>query len=298
MAGGLSANPVWWVGLGLCGLGVGIIGGMFGVGGNFLLIPLLNVVFGVPIDIAVGTSLCQIIGTGVAALRRHQRLKQGEIKVDWIMIAGSLMGAQAGAVTLAHLSASGTTHVFGHAIPVVKLWISLIYIGLLSFVALWMIADSKSRGSDAPLRVGPLAKLPLPPFTELPNSERRAPVFVLAYLGLMLGYLSGLVGMGGGVVLMPILIYGFGMRVRMAAGTGILALVASAVAGTYAHARLGHVNLPLAMILLMGSTVGASIGATLTQRIDGRRLRGLFGYLVLITALGVLWDLWRVINRG
>ena len=71
----------------------------------------------------------------------------------------------------------------------------------------------------------------MPP-TSLPTAERRVSIFVIAWLGLLLGFLSGLVGMGGGVVLMPILIYGLGVRMRIAAGTGILALVASAVAGT------------------------------------------------------------------
>jgi uncharacterized membrane protein YfcA len=79
----------------------------------------------------------------------------------------------------------------------------------------------------------------------------------------------------------------------MAAGTGILALVASAVAGTWAHARLGNVDLRIAMMLLIGSTFGAAFGATLTSSMDGRRLRGLFGWLVLLTAAAVLWNLLR-----
>lgn len=292
----LSGSPLWWTGLGLSGLAVGIVGGMFGVGGNFLLIPLLNVGFGVPLDIAVGTGLCQIIGTGVAALRRHQRLKQGEIKVDWLMLAGSLLGARAGAQALQALQGVGRVALWGHMVPAVKLWVSVIYVVLLTAVAGWMIHDARRRSSGAPLHPGPLTRVPLPPFTTLPWSDRRISVLLVAYLGLFLGFLSGFVGMGGGVVLMPILIYGVGFRIRMAAGTGILALVVSAMAGTWAHARLGHVHLGLAMMLLAGSTLGATFGATLTHSMDGRRLRGLFGGLVLLTAGAVLWDLLRVLT--
>src|SRR5438067_1807380 len=134
----LSLNPLWWLGLGLCGLLVGIIGGMFGVGGNFLLIPILYIGFQVPLDIAVGTSLCQIIGTGVAALARHQRLKQGEIKIDWIMLAGGLLGADAGVQLLERISDLGTISVGGHSIAWMRLCISLLYIVVLASVAGWM----------------------------------------------------------------------------------------------------------------------------------------------------------------
>ncbi len=286
-------HPVWWIALAAAGLVVGIIGGMFGVGGNFLLIPVLNIVFGVPADVAVGTSLCQIIGTGVAALRRHRRLKQGEIKIDWIMLMGGILGAHAGASLLFELSNRGTTDVLGHATPTAKLVLSVLYVSILSLVAFWMIRDARMRPTGAPLTPGPLTRIRLPPFTWLPHANRRISILVIAYLGLLLGFLSGLVGMGGGVVLMPILIYGVGVRLRMAAGTGILTLVVSAMAGTWAHARMGHVDLRIAMMLLIGSTIGASAGATLTSRMDGQRLRGLFGCLVLVTALAVLWDLMR-----
>lgn len=292
----LSEYPLWWTGLGLSGLAVGMVGGMFGVGGNFLLIPLLHVAFGVPLNIAVGTSVCQTIGTGVAALRRHQRLKQGEVRIDWLMLAGGLIGAQAGAYLLSLIAGLATLTIWGHTIPAIKFWLSLLYILILSIVAFWMIYDSRVRPANAPLHPGPLTRIPLPPYIDLPNCERRASVLVMAYLGLLLGLLSGLVGMGGGVVLMPILIYGLGMRVRMAAGTGILALVVSALAATGAHAQLGNVHLGLAMMLLAGSTLGANLGASISHNLDGQRLRGLFGFLVLVTAMAVLSDLVRVLT--
>src|SRR5262245_25393729 len=119
----LNGSPFWWTALALLGLLVGVIGGMFGIGGGFLLIAFLNVLFGVPLNIAVGTGLCQVIGTAVAAFRRHRRLRQGEVKIDWIMLAGSLLGVQAGALVLDALSRRGTLVLYGHPIAAVKFWL-------------------------------------------------------------------------------------------------------------------------------------------------------------------------------
>jgi hypothetical protein len=196
------------------------------------------------------------------------------------------------------LAAGVRVLVAGHEVPLIKLVLSCAYVGLLTIVSLWMLLDARRRPANEPILPGPLTRLRVGPVTSLPNSGRVICAIVAAYLGLGLGFLSGLVGMGGGVVLMPVLIDGIGMRVRMAAGTGILVLVASALVGTWAHARLGHVHLGLAMMLLAGSTIGAPLGATITQEMDGRRLRGMFAVLVLMTAAAVAWDLVRVIGSA
>lgn len=285
---------IWWGGLAALGLGVGVVAGMFGIGGGFLLTPLLALLFRVPLPIAVGTGLCQMIGVAVAALIRHARLGQGEVKIDVIMMAGSLLGVGLGARTVTALAALGTITIGGHALPAAKLGLSLGYVALLGGVAAWMLRDARRPVLNPP-PPGPLTRLRLPPYTFLPESSRRISVPLIAYLGLMMGFLSGLLGIGGGVALMPVLLYGIGMRIHTAAGTGILVLLATSLVGTAAHARLGHVHLGMAMMLLVGSTVGAQIGATLTANLDSRRLRGLFAGLVLLTAAVVLWDLLRVL---
>ncbi len=294
---GSGGSPGWWAGLAGLGLLVGLVAGMFGIGGGFLLIPALNVVFGIPLDIAIGTGLCQTIGTAVAAYRRHRRLRQGEVKVDWLMMAGALLGVSAGAATVEYLSTRGVVAIGVYRVAAAKLWISVAYIAVLTVVGLWMIYDARMRPGGVDLPPGPLARVPLPPYTVLPATGHQMSILVLSYLGLGLGFLSGLMGIGGGTVLMPILIYGIGMRLRMAAGTGILLLLSTSVGGTIAHARLGHVHLGLAMVLLAGSTFGAPVGATLTARVSGRRLRALFGTLMLGTAAAVVWDLARAMTR-
>ena len=286
---------IWWALIATLGLVVGLVAGMFGIGGGFLLIPLLNVIFGVPMDVAVGTGLCMTIGTGVAAFRRHQRLKHGEVKIDWVMLGGSLLGVGVGAQTVSYLNQKGLLHIEGHIVPAVQFWIAVAYVVVLCFVSATMIRDARTIQSDELLPPGPIARIQLPPMTTLQAAGRTISLPILAYLGLVVGFLSGLMGLGGGVMMMPILVYGIGMPMKMAAGTGIILLVSTSVAGTIAHAGLGHVHLGLAMVLLAGSTIGAPIGATLTSNLSGPRLRGIFGILVLITAAAVLWNLVRVI---
>jgi uncharacterized protein len=282
---------LWWGGIGLLGLAVGVVGGMFGVGGNFLLIPLLSLGFHVPLPIAVGTSLCQVIGASTASLVRHVRLRQGESIVGWIMMGGALIGSYLGASSLGVLWRMADISVMGQSMPVAKLVLSLTFSLILLLVAVAMAKDVRTRPATTPLGPGPLTRFYLPPMVVLPRSGRTVSVPLIAYLGLTLGFLNGLVGMGGGVILLPVLLYGIGMRIHIAVGTGNLLLVASAVAGTLTHARLGHVHLGLALILLMGSTLGAPLGATIASHADGRRLRALFAGTICVTVIAVLIDL-------
>jgi uncharacterized protein len=289
-------SGLWWLGLALLGIVVGFVAGMFGLGGGFLLIPLLHIAFGIPVEVAVGTGLCMTIGTGIAAFRRHRRLKHGEEKLSWIMLGGALIGVRAGADLVNYLGQYGQVDILGHTAPAVKLWVSAFYIILLGSVSVFMLVDSRRSLFVGPGRIGPLARIAIPPLVDLPVSGLRMSLAVLAYLGLLLGFLSGVMGLGGGVIFMPLLVYGLGMRMKMAAGTGVLVLVATSIAGTAAHAALHHVHLGIAMTLLAGSTIAAPLGASVTGNTPGPRLRCIFGTLVLITAGAVLWDLLRELS--
>jgi uncharacterized protein len=139
---------------------------------------------------------------------------------------------------------------------------------------------------------GPLARIRIPPYIDLPNVQlTRISVPVLVYVGFILGMLSGLMGIGGGVAFMPVLLYGYGLSVRNAAGTGILLMLVTVVTGTILQALHNFVSLPLAMAILVGSSIGSQLGALTTHRLPNRILRLLFAGLVAITVLLILWDL-------
>jgi uncharacterized protein len=271
----------WVVALGAT---IGFIAGMFGVGGGFLLVPLLSVVFGVPIPIAAGTGMCQMIGTALVSFLRHRHLGQGEVRFDVVMLAGSLFGADAGVRTLAALAAAGTVG----KVPIVQLVVDGTFVlFLVSAAVVFWIEGGKPKST------APLARLRLGPSVALPKVGVQVSVIVVAWVGFFLGFVSGLLGVGGGVALLPILVYGFGFPIRQAAGTGIIVLLCTAIYGTVLHALHGNVELGLAMALLVGATPMAQLGALATSRLPAAALRRMFAGVVLVTALAVIWDLAR-----
>lgn len=291
----VAGHAVWLPGVAALGLGVGWVAGMFGVGGGFLLTPLLSVVFGLPIEIAVGTGLCQMIGTATAALLRHRELEQGEVRFDLLILVPSLLGVEIGAMALARLEDAGTVTLGRGEVSLARLVAMLAYVVvLLSAAVLFWRGGRGDLEETVHARRGPLARLALPPSIDLHAVPlRRVSAPLVAYLGLGLGALSGFLGIGGGVALMPILVYGFGFPLRQAAGTGILALCATATLGTLVHARRGHVDLELAMVLLVGSTLAAQLGARATRSAPPRMLRRGFAALILLTVAAIGWDLAR-----
>jgi len=293
----VDGHAVWLPGLVALGAVVGWVAGMFGVGGGFLLTPLLTVVFRVPIEIAVGTGLCQMVGTSCGALLRHQRLAQGEIRFDLLIIAGSLVGVEAGARLLGALGSARPIGVLGHPVPAARLVVELLYVVLLLSAAVMFGRDRSAAPDPFAPPPGPLARVRLPPLVEFPAVPLTAvSATLVAYIGLGLGVMSGLLGLGGGVALMPILVYGFGFPIRHAAGTGIAALFLTSVVGTFAHALRGHVHLGIAMVLLVGATVSAQFGALASHRLRTHTLRRLFAALILVTVCAVAWDLVRQVS--
>ncbi len=296
----IDGHAVWLPGVAVLGVVVGYVAGMFGVGGGVLLTPLLAVVFGVPLEVAVGTGLCQMIGTSVAALIRHQQMGQGEIRFDLIAVAGSMLGVEAGARALDALAGLGTVHVGAGNISLVRLVADGGYVVVLLVAA--VMFGRGGRGaleSAAHVRRGPLSRVRVPPFVDLPAVPlRRVSATLIAYVGLGLGFLSGFLGIGGGIALLPILVYGFGFPVRQAAGTGIAMLCATATVGTVVHALRGHVHLELAMVLLVGATISAQLGARASRSLGARTLRRLFAGLILVTIATIVWDLVRRLSTA
>jgi uncharacterized protein len=284
-------------GLVALGVVVGFVAGLFGVGGGFLLTPMLNVVFGIPIPIAVGTGLSLMVGTAVPALLRHRSQGQGELRFDLVMLAGSLLGVDAGARTLEALGRQGTVDIGGHAFPLAPLVVQAGYVLLLGTAAVVFWREGKAGGPTEPLRFvrrGPWAQISFGPRIDLPKVPlRQVAVLPIAYLGFLLGFLAGLLGIGGGVALMPVLVYGYGFPLRQAAGTGILLLVATASFGTFLHAQRGHVHLGLAAALLIGASLSTQFGVLATRRLSPRTLRRLFAALLIFAAGAVLWNVWR-----
>ena len=274
----------------LFGLFVGFVAGMFGMGGGFLLTPTLMYVFGVPAPIAVGSALCQTCGTSLASFLKYRHLKRGEPRIDLVMIGGSLIGVDAGTRLLTHLSGLGDWRIHGgHPVPAVQVVLDLLFLLLLSATALFIFQDVRRTWSQSGARgdttiPGPLVtRVRIPPYIDLPNVQlKQVSVPMMCYLGFVLGLVSGMMGIGGGVLFMPVLLYGFGLSARNAAGTGILLLLCTVLVGTFEQALHGYVSLKLAMAILIGSSVGTQLGALTTHYLPNRCLRLILMLLILV----------------
>jgi uncharacterized membrane protein YfcA len=297
----VQGHAVSLPGVVVLGIAVGIVAGLFGVGGGFLLTPLLNVVFGVPLPIAVGTGLSLIVGTSLPALLRHRAEGQGELRFDLLMLPGSLLGVEAGARTLDVLSELGAVSIAGRTFPAAAFVVQSGYVLLLGTAAavFWRQGRRESTDRPGPPTRGPLARWSFPPRIDLPTVQiAGVATLPIAYLGLGLGFLAGLLGIGGGVALMPIMVYGYGFPLRQAAGTGILVLFVSASVGTFLHALRGHVHLGLVAALLVGASLSAQAGVLATRRLSVTTLRRLFAAVLVAAAAAVVWNLLRSMELG
>ena len=286
--------------LALVGLVIGFVAGMFGVGGGFLLTPVLISLMGVPAPIAVGSALSQKCGTSIASFLKYRKFKRGEPRIDLVMIGGSVLGVDAGTRLLAHLSSRGHVVVRGHSLPLVEVVLDLLFIVLLSATTFYVARDAWRASGRATPRgdrtiPGPLVtRVRIPPYIDLPNvGLSRVSVPMMCYLGFILGAASGLMGIGGGVLFMPILLYGFGLSMKNAAGTGVLLLFCTVAVGTIEQALRGYVSLPLSMSILLGSSIGTQLGALTTHYLPNRTLRMLFAVLVFATVVMIAFDLLR-----
>jgi uncharacterized protein len=294
---GMSNFP-WLI---LFGLIVGALGGFFGVGGGFLMVPMLNVVFGVPYNVAVGSDLGQMCGMSTAATVRHMRFGNIDFRLGFLMITGTASGVEAGASLLEVLKHAGTWNLGGHDVDVMTVVMSLVYATLLILLGQAMVRESlrtmkrqagalEGAGGTPPasgyvLRV---RSLKLWPMFKLPASGIESiSLWVILIIGFATGFLSGMLGVGGGFIRMPALVYILGCPTVVAVGTDLFEIMFSSGYGVLTHAFKGNVHLVLVLALLIGTTVGAQIGASYTRKAGGPKVRLGFGVLAFVGVIMV-----------
>jgi len=265
---------------------------MFGVGGGFLLIPMLHVALGVPLPAAVGAGLSQTIAIGFGAYLRHRGMGHAEGRFDVMLLGGSLLGVDAGTRLLAHLDRLGTWEIFGRSLPALRV-VSTVGYGVLFCAMAVLMWNRSTATSEAKVEPGPFVRVRLPPYTALPAAGlARVSGTFIGILGFLNGVLAGLLGIGGGIVLVPLMLYGFGFEIRKAAGTGILVVLVVAILGTIQHARLGNVHLGLVVTLMIGSALAAQVGASLTRSLPAEVLRKGLAIILVLTVIALVSKLW------
>ena len=267
-------GPALWGAMAAFGLVVGLLTGVFGVGGGFMIVPLLKLFFGIPYPIATGTSLSFTIGSGAAGAARHLRLGNVEFRATILMGIGAILGAWLGKDLQGFLHTTiGQDSQGGFDLVMDGLFIALL---LLTAFMIW------SKKDDEPTGKALLQRLPLGPTIDLPQAGlSRVSIMGLVLIGVLVGVMKGLLGIGGGVLFMPLLILVVGLRPHQAVGTSLGVVLFSSITGTIGYGLDGNVNLPVVVSLLVGSTLGIQIGAAICQKLHAAKLRKYFVVLVL-----------------
>ena len=284
---GLSVNALLIIALG--GL-VGILSGMFGVGGGFLTTPLL-IFYGIPPAVAVASATTQITGSSVSGVYAHARRGGVDFKMGGVMIAGGTVGSGVGAVLFRLLQTSGQ----------IDLVIGGLYVVLLGSIGGLMLRDalialdwvSSPLSTSRPHHIRWVAALPMR-WRFYASGLYLSPLAPLA-LGFVAGILTVLLGIGGGFILVPAMIYLLGMAARVVVGTSLIMILAVSAVTTMVHAMTTQaVDIVLAGLLLVGGVVGAQYGAVLATRLRPDLLRLALAVIILLVALRMALGLaWR-----
>ena len=269
---------------------VGILSGMFGVGGGFLTTPLL-IFYGIPPTVAVASASTQITGASVSGAMVHMRRGGVDLKMAAVLIAGGLCGSVIGAALFRILQSSGQIDVV----------INLLYVLILGGIGGLMLKDSlvtlgwlgASAPPARPRRNRWIASLPLR-WRFHSSGIYISPVGPFA-IGLGTGVLTVFLGIGGGFILVPAMIYLLGMPARVVIGTSLVMILTVTAGTTIVHALTTHaVDIVLATLLLVGGVIGAQYGALLTTRIKPDYLRLALSIVILLVALRMFLGLfWR-----
>ncbi|HEY2873325.1 MAG TPA: sulfite exporter TauE/SafE family protein [Reyranella sp.] len=277
----------------LFGLGgaAGLLAGMFGVGGGFLATPLLIFV-GIPPAVAVASQANQVIANSISSLQVQWRRGNVDLRMGLVLLLGGMIGSSAGVTIFTWLKAIGQ----------IDFVIAVMYVILLSSIGLLMAFESlrtlwKRRRNPT----GPRGKLHthylvhrLPWKMRFYKSKLYISAFLPIGLGFLIGILSAILGVGGGFVLVPAMIYILGMPTTVVIGTSNFQILFVAANVTFLQAVTnGTVDVVLALLLILGGVVGAPIGSRIAARLPGVVLRALMAVLVLGVATELLFELLR-----
>jgi uncharacterized membrane protein YfcA len=292
----IAGVTIFWPGLIILGVGVGIIGGFFGMGGAWMVTPGLNIL-GFPMAFAIGTDIAHMAGKSLISTMRHGKFGNVDYKLGLIMLVGTVVGFEIGAQMVMWLERLGT----------VELYVRLLYLVLLAFIT-WMVftdvAKRKRKEREA-LAAGKeidklatgldwsktLHKIKIPPMVHFKEAMITCSAWLPILVSFLTGWLAGILGIGGGLIRMPSLIYFVGCPTHVAVGTDLFEVMISGLYGTATYTYKGRTELVAALIMLCGAAVGAQVGTVATKYIKGYGIRIAFGLAVVGCMLSIIMKL-------
>ena len=282
----MSVNILIFLGMGAA---VGFLSGMFGVGGGFLMTPLL-IFSGIPSAVAVGTEAAQIVASSVSGALAQWRRNNVDIKMGTVLLVGGIIGSIFGVQLVGILRRLGQFEFF----------VTMCYVTFLSVIGGLMLVESLNeirrvhREKLSPTRKRRqhywIHRLPLK------MRFHRSKLYISAIppllIGITVGLLAGIMGVGGGFIMIPAMIYLLRMPTSVVIGTSLFQIVFVTAATTILHAHQNQtVDIVLAVVLMVGGVIGAQFGAVAGEKLRGEQLRFLLALLVLLVGLRMAWSL-------
>ncbi len=273
----------------LLGGGVGFLSGLFGVGGGFLMTPLL-IFIGIPPAVAVGSEAAQIVAASVSGVLAHMRRGNVDFRMGGVLLAGGIVGSTLGVQIFKLLQGLGQ----------IDLFVSLAFVAVLGAIGLLMLVESVRalRRRSSGKRAAPVKRHQhlwihgLPLKMRFPRSMLYISAIAPFSIGVFVGMLAALMGVGGGFIMVPAMIYLLGMPTSVVVGTSLFQIVFVTANVTFLQAWQNQtVDIVLALLLLVGGVVGAQFGVRAGAKLRGEQLRGLLALMVLGVAAKLLVDL-------
>jgi uncharacterized membrane protein YfcA len=292
----ISGVTIFWPGLVILGVGVGIIGGFFGMGGAWMVTPGLNIL-GFPMAFAIGTDIAHMAGKSLISTMRHGKFGNVDYKLGLIMLVGTVVGFEIGAQMIMWLERLGK----------VELYVRWMYVILLILIAWMVFADVlKKRKKERELAASgqdvdklatgiewhkTLHKLKIPPMIHFKEAQIYCTAWLPIFVSFLTGWLAGILGIGGGLIRMPALIYFVGCPTHVAVGTDLFEVMISGLYGAATYTYKGRTELVAAIMMLIGAAMGAQVGTVATKYIKGYGIRIAFGLAVIGCCISVIMKL-------
>ena len=271
------------------GLGAGIISGFAGVGGGFFMTPAL-IILGFPAEIAVGTSLAWVTGNCVVGAFRHGRLGNVDVKLGVVAIVAAMAGMEVGVRILNWAKGAGLADEGVLSIALVVLLVVGTYTLRESIRRRRELDRVVGQQGPPPAEVRPLAqrlqRVNLPPMVHFAQAGATISLWAVLGIGFGVGMLAGIMGVGGGFVMVPALVYLVGVPSFVAVGTDLFQIMFSAAYGVIRHSMSGNVIIFASFIMIVASSIGVQFGVLATRYVRGVSVRYVLGICILLSACG------------
>lgn len=286
----IAGVSIFWPGMVLIGYSVGVIGGFFGMGGAWMVTPGLNIL-GFPMAFAIGTDIAHIAGKSMISTIRHSKFGNVDYKLGFVMLVGTMFGIEIGAQIVMYLERLGL-------VGSVVRWV---YVCFLFLIALMVFSDyakavkkskmgavAGEKGVEGFTWYKTLHKINIPPMMHFKMAGITCSAWLPIFVSFVTGVLAGFLGIGGGLLRMPALIYFIGAPTHIAVGTDLFEVMISGLYGAFTYTLKGRIELVAVFVMLSGAAIGAQIGTVATKYSKGYGIRLAFGTAVLCCMVSII----------